>query len=427
MTKIQITESSEKKASGASDSSTIQTKKPNQRKKTTANKAAKANKSTKNAKTTKNSNESKKAVRKIAINAVSSSATHSTLQKSTTLSRRYVKKPEVKTASRKSITIVSNHSADKDHEKQSKAAERARILAEKRADIERQKAEKRARIEKEKAEHAAELARIKAEKEARAAERRAQAARAKAARESTIAKTRAKKQAKAAERARILAEKRALAEQEKLAKKAAKSAKSSKPTKPVKVTNKSSASPDDRTLKNATRSLGSIASENQPTEIQHTFKRKHRGRRIILALICSGATVGALVAFVHFNIPDLSVRVAAMQTGIEATYPTFIPRNYSLSNVTSDKNGVVTMYFNGPDNSSFTLSEEQSTWDSTALLNNYVKKNYPSDYATLREQGITIYTRGEKSSWVNGGLLYKIETTGKPLTKEQIRNIATSL
>ena len=38
-----------------------------------------------------------------------------------------------------------------------------------------------------------------------------------------------------------------------------------------------------------------------------------------------------------------------------------------------------------------------------------------------------IYVRGEKASWVNGGLLYKIDATGKYLTKEQIRNIATSL
>ena len=146
-----------------------------------------------------------------------------------------------------------------------------------------------------------------------------------------------------------------------------------------------------------------------------------------MALICSGATVAALVAFVHFSIPDLSVRVAAIQTGIDAAYPTFVPRNYTLSNVTSDKEGVVVMTFTGPEGASFTLSEEKSTWDSTALLNNYVKKNYPNDFATLREQGITIYVRGEKASWVSGGLLYKIDATGKYLTKEQIRNIATSL
>lgn len=185
----------------------------------------------------------------------------------------------------------------------------------------------------------------------------------------------------------------------------------------------------DRALRSASRAVKRAEKLEKRTvpDIEHRFKRKNRGRRIFFAMVCSAATVGALVAFVNINMPDISVRVAAMQTGIEATYPTFIPRYYSLANVESDKDGIVTMKFNGPDGASFTLSEEKSTWDSNALLNNYVKKNYPSDYVTLREQGITIYTRGESSSWVNGGLLYKIESTGKYLTKEQIRNIATSL
>lgn len=189
----------------------------------------------------------------------------------------------------------------------------------------------------------------------------------------------------------------------------------------------------DRALKAASRAVRRAekaekrAARKSIPDIEHRFRKKNRGRRIFFAMICSAATVGALVAFVNINMPDISVRVAAMQTGIEATYPTFIPRYYSLANVESDKDGIVTMRFNGPDGASFTLSEEKSTWDSNALLNNYVKKYYPSDYTTLREQGITIYTRGENSAWVNGGLLYKIESTGKYLTKEQIRNIATSL
>ena len=181
---------------------------------------------------------------------------------------------------------------------------------------------------------------------------------------------------------------------------------------------------NDRAIKSA---LKDVATMNDPTEMKQTFRKKNRGRRVVLALVCSALSVGALVAFVHFNMPDISVRVAALQTGIEASYPTFVPRNYTLSNVTSDKEGEVVLYFDGPDGATFSLSEEGSTWDSTALLNNYVKKAFPADYATLREQGITIYVRGENAAWVNGGILYKIHTTGKTLTKEQIRNIATSL
>ena len=193
----------------------------------------------------------------------------------------------------------------------------------------------------------------------------------------------------------------------------------------AKVQAEKKAKVSDRALKSASRAAEKV--KETPISTERAFHKKRRGRRVFFALVCSAATVGALVAFVKINMPDISVRVAAMQTGIEATYPTFVPRNYSLANVTSEKDGVVAMYFDGPDGSGFSLTEERSTWDSNALLNNYVKKTYPSDYTTLREQGITIYMRGEKASWVNGGLLYKIESTGKNLTKEQIRNIATSL
>lgn len=307
-----------------------------------------------------------------ASHPVNSTATHSILQKSTTLSRRYVKKPT-------SATPV----------KEEKKAEPA-------------KAEKKPKVEIK--------ARIAKKRTDRLAEKRLKAEREQAARAARIAKARAEKEAKLARKQTALKARTEAA----AAKKAAKIAKKVPKT--------------DRALRSASTVVAKMA-EPEPAkkEMKQAFKKKRKAGRVFLALICSGATVAALVAFVHFSIPDLSVRVAAIQTGIEATYPTFVPRNYNLGSVTSDKDGVILMHFDGPEGASFTLSEEKSTWDSTALLNNYVKKTYPSDFTTLREQGITIYVRGEKASWVNGGLLYKIESTGKYLTKEQIRNIATSL
>ncbi|MBQ3326114.1 hypothetical protein IJG79_03145 [Candidatus Saccharibacteria bacterium] len=173
--------------------------------------------------------------------------------------------------------------------------------------------------------------------------------------------------------------------------------------------------------------LKDVKTTEAPQIMRQSIKKKHRGRRIALAIVCSLLVIGGLAAFFYFNMPDISVKVVAMQTGIEASYPSFTPRGYALSNVTSDKDGVITIGFDNSNGSSFTLTEENSTWDSTALLNNYVKKSFPSDYATIREQGITIYYRGGNAAWVNGGILYKINCSGGALTKEQVRNIATSM
>ena len=56
-----------------------------------------------------------------------------------------------------------------------------------------------------------------------------------------------------------------------------------------------------------------------------------------------------------------------------------------------------------------------------------MKDEYGENYSTVREQGLTIYISGSDAAWVNGGVVYKIDTTAGSLTKKQINTIATSL
>lgn len=309
-------------------------------------------------------------IKHISVNAAPSADTHSTVQKSTTLSRKYVKRPAAKTEAPKPVAkeapkVIAVKEAPKEALKEAPA--KGPAVSEKKIQLSLPKAEP-------------------------------------------------KPEPKAEPKPEPKVEPKAIASVKSII----------KPSMPKLKAPAKKSSDTDKALKSALRSVATM-NEPKTEEMPKKFKKKHRGRRVVLALFCSAVTVAGLVAFVHFNMPDISVRVAALQTGIEATYPTFVPRNYSLSNVSSDRDGEVIMTFTGEGENSFTLSEEASTWDSTALLNNYVKKTYPADYTTMREQGITIYTRGDQASWVNGGILYKIQSSGKNLTKEQIRNIATSL
>lgn len=149
--------------------------------------------------------------------------------------------------------------------------------------------------------------------------------------------------------------------------------------------------------------------------------------RVVLAITCAAAAVFAIVYFVNLNMPDISMRVAAMQTGIEASYPNYIPRDFGLSDITSE-NGKITLNFkNSSTGDAFALIEEQSSWDSNALLTNYVKETYGENYSIIREQGLTIYISGSDAAWVNGGVVYKLKTTSGSLTKKQIKSIAVSL
>lgn len=149
--------------------------------------------------------------------------------------------------------------------------------------------------------------------------------------------------------------------------------------------------------------------------------------RVMLALACTAVAVFAIVYFVNMNMPDISLKVAAMQTGIEASYPSYVPRDFSLSDITSESGKITLNFRNGSTGDAFSLVEEKSSWDSNALLANFVKGNYGDDYTVVREQGLTLYINGSNACWVNGGIVFKITTTSGSLTKKQIRSIATSL
>ncbi len=200
-------------------------------------------------------------------------------------------------------------------------------------------------------------------------------------------------------------------------------------TRPAAATTRRSTSymDNDQALRRALNSVASMDRSLGPgVQKRNNIRRKGKTKHFILALACATACVAAVIYFVSTNIPDISVRVAAMQTGVEASYPSYIPRDYSLSDISSE-NGKITLIFNGPNEASFTLVEEKSSWDSTTLLRNYVEPTWKDNYITTHEQGITIYISGTNAAWVNGGVLYKINSSDNNLTKKQLRNIVTSM
>jgi hypothetical protein len=131
--------------------------------------------------------------------------------------------------------------------------------------------------------------------------------------------------------------------------------------------------------------------------------------------------------FTYINMPNLSVRVAAAQAGVNASYPEYKPDGYSLNGPIAYSDGRVSMKFAanaGPQN--YTIQQSKSSWDSSAVLSNYVKEKAGENYITYNERGLTIYTFDGNAAWVNGGILYTIDGDA-PLSGDQIRRIAISL
>ncbi len=183
----------------------------------------------------------------------------------------------------------------------------------------------------------------------------------------------------------------------------------------------------ERVMLNELKADKKAKKSTKKAEKQTRHFKKHKTGRVILAFATSAACVLALAALVKVNLPNISVKVAAAQTGVEAAYPNYIPRDYNLTGVyTNDQNSVI-IEFDGPENKKFTLAEDKSSWDSNALLTNYVKSAYGTNYDTIREGGITIYISHSNATWVNNGTFYRITSADGTLTKKQIKNIATSL
>lgn len=141
---------------------------------------------------------------------------------------------------------------------------------------------------------------------------------------------------------------------------------------------------------------------------------------VVVALIATGGIVYA-------NLPTLSVAVAASQAGITATYPKYIPDGYSLSQPVTYKDGSVDLTFKSNGGAGeYTIAQARSTWNSTAVLDNVVRKEAGENYVTNQERGLTIYSYDGNAAWVNAGILYTIDSSA-PLSSDQIRRIATSL
>ena len=171
----------------------------------------------------------------------------------------------------------------------------------------------------------------------------------------------------------------------------------------------------DQALSKAPRS-GSIKPAKQP-------KRASR----VLSFASMAFSLLLLAGYLtYINLPNLSVRVAANQAGINAGYPSYRPDGYRLAGVNYDQGSVSLKFAANAGPQKFTITQQQTSWDSTAVRENYVKTNWGDNVVPYSERGLTIYAHEGNAAWVNGGILYTI-TGDAPLSASQVRSIAVSL
>lgn len=127
----------------------------------------------------------------------------------------------------------------------------------------------------------------------------------------------------------------------------------------------------------------------------------------------------------YLSMPNISIKIAAIQSGIDAKYPGYKPDGYAMNGPIKFKDGEVAIKYAYADGSSeYTLTQQKSSWDSSAVKEHFSEK--VSQPTTTIIDGLTIYSNGTHAAWVNRGILYQIDGNTE-LSSEQIQKIATSL
>ena len=167
--------------------------------------------------------------------------------------------------------------------------------------------------------------------------------------------------------------------------------------------------------------------QTPPSRKAHaTVRRKSRSRRLANVSTAALAVVilGGFLAYQ--NIANVTVRMASAKAGFTASLPGYKPAGFSVGKFAYSPGNVTINFHSNSDDRHFALSEEPSSWDSDALLNNFVATK-TDQYQTVQTAGRTLYIYGQNSAtWVNSGVWYRIDSNNS-LSTTQLSTLASSM
>lgn len=174
------------------------------------------------------------------------------------------------------------------------------------------------------------------------------------------------------------------------------------------------------------------AVEKVPAQAMNSHQKSHSGHVTRRARFTSVAmTSFALIMLggylTYINIPNLSIRVAAANSGVDANLPAYQPAGYQIHGPIRYSDGEVSVaYKQMGGNSAYKLTQKPTDWDPVATLDNYVENDSKDDYQIHSVQGLTVYSYGKKAVWVNDGILHIIDGN-VPLPSQQVERIVASM
>lgn len=153
--------------------------------------------------------------------------------------------------------------------------------------------------------------------------------------------------------------------------------------------------------------------------------KKALGYRPIKFIMPVVVVLSVSAYMMYTNLPGINLRLAESRAGITVSQPSYSPDGFKLVGTPEAETGRVAMSFKNGD-LSYSISQNVSDWDSTALLENKVLKE-TAEYSAYTDRGLTIYVYGSKAVWVNQGKVNEIDSSGAKLEVEDVVRIAGSM
>ncbi len=180
--------------------------------------------------------------------------------------------------------------------------------------------------------------------------------------------------------------------------------------------------------------LANANSHNEDSPVKHKKTRKKRISKklgISSKTFAVSASVLAFVLLAGFyafqNIPNLSMRVAASRAGFDARMPGYTPSGFSFKGPINYHPGEVAVnYQANSDDREYSLVQRNSNWNSDALLANFIEPEN-KQYQTYLDRGRTLYIYdSSNATWIDDGIWYQIEGESD-MTTDQLIRIASSI
>ncbi len=180
----------------------------------------------------------------------------------------------------------------------------------------------------------------------------------------------------------------------------------------------------DRTIQNAN-------SHQQKFLPEQATKRKRRlsiNNRVLQFAMGSLAVLLLAGFFAIQNIPHLSMRIAASRSGVASSMPGYTPSGFAFRGPINYSDGIVKISFrSNSDDRSYTVSQQNSSWNSESLLNEFVASKAVQYQTYTDGRGRTLYIYDKhNATWVQNGIWYVVEGDSD-LSTDQLASLAASL